>query len=69
MPLTLKKKSFIKKIKEKIMNVAIINHKGGVGKTFLAVHIAFYYSENYTKLVLVDFDGQRNAMQLYSGYC
>jgi len=50
------------------MKLAIINHKGGVGKTMLAVNIAFRYVEKKKQLALVDFDDQRNAMQLFSGY-
>ena len=50
------------------MKVAIINHKGGVGKTTLAVNIAFRYAEKEKALALIDFDNQCNAMQLFSGF-
>jgi cellulose biosynthesis protein BcsQ len=50
------------------MKIAIINHKGGVGKTTLAVNIAFRYAEKRKQLALIDFDNQCNAMQLFSGF-
>jgi len=51
-----------------MQKIAIVNHKGGVGKTTLAVNIAFYYKENMKQLLLVDYDGQHNSMDLFSGY-
>jgi cellulose biosynthesis protein BcsQ len=50
------------------MRIAIINHKGGVGKITLAVNVAFRYKGCRRKLLLVDFDEQRNATSLYAGY-
>ena len=50
------------------MNIAFINHKGGIGKTTLAVNTAFRSKEMKKTLLLLDFDEQRNSMQLYSGY-
>ena len=48
------------------MRIALINHKGGVGKTTLAVNIAFYYKEKGERLLLVDVDEQHNSLQLFS---
>jgi len=50
------------------MNIVFINHKGGIGKTTLAVNTAFRYQEKKRKLLMVDFDEQSNAMQLFTGY-
>ena len=51
------------------MKIAFINHKGGIGKTTLAVNTAFRSLELKRKLLLLDFDEQKNSMQLFSGYC
>jgi cellulose biosynthesis protein BcsQ len=50
------------------MKIAIINHKGGVGKTTIAVNTAFRYQEKKKRLLLVDTDLQHNSIQLISGY-
>ena len=50
------------------MKIAIINHKGGVGKTTIAVNTAFRYKEKKQQILLVDADLQHNSMQLISGY-
>jgi len=50
------------------MKIAFINHKGGIGKTTLAVNTAFRSKELKRGLRLLDFDQQKNSMQLYSGY-
>lgn len=40
---------------------SILNHKGGVGKSTLATHIAGYYANKKKKVLLGDFDVQRSA--------
>jgi hypothetical protein len=50
------------------MNFVFINHKGGIGKSTLSVNTAFRYAEKKRHLLLVDFDEQKNSLQLFSGY-
>jgi len=50
------------------MNIAFINHKGGIGKTTLAVNTAFRSRELKKRLLLLDCDEQCNSLQLFSGY-
>ena len=55
------------------MNIVFINHKGGVGKTTLAVNTAFCYQEfcnqGYDRKVLyIDYDSQFNGIDLVSGF-
>jgi len=45
-----------------------VNHKGGTGKSTMASHICFYYREQRKKVLLVDLDGQHNAIDYVSGY-
>ena len=50
------------------MRVACFNHKGGCGKTTLAVHIAFLAMELKKPCLVVDLDRQGNAFQWLTGY-
>jgi len=50
------------------MVCAFINHKGGVGKTMLAVNTAFYYKECLYRVLVADVDQQYNSFQLLSGF-
>ncbi|MBM3552251.1 MAG: ParA family protein [Alphaproteobacteria bacterium] len=41
--------------------IVINNQKGGVGKTTLAVHLAWYLAETGLRVLIVDLDAQANA--------
>lgn len=41
--------------------VSIVNHKGGVGKTAIAVNLAAYMLNCYKSVLFIDFDPQANA--------
>jgi cellulose biosynthesis protein BcsQ len=44
------------------MNTIVINNqKGGVGKTTLAVHLAWFMAEARRRVLMVDVDAQGNA--------
>jgi len=44
------------------MIISLLNQKGGVGKTTLAVHIAFAFAEKGNRVLLVDADPQGSAL-------
>ncbi len=44
------------------MIVSILNQKGGVGKTTLAVHLARYFTKKGQETVLIDSDSQGSSM-------
>ena len=41
--------------------ITIGNQKGGVGKSTLAVHLAFYLANKGFKVLFFDLDGQGNS--------
>ena len=44
------------------MNIIVINNqKGGVGKTTLAVHLAWFMAESGRRVLMIDADAQGNA--------
>lgn len=47
-------------------SVLVTNHKGGVGKTFLAVHLARRVANQGRRVLLVDCDGQSDAFQFFA---
>ena len=44
------------------MIVAFLNHKGGVGKTTLALHVAGAWAAQGKRIVVVDTDWQGSAL-------
>ena len=44
------------------MIVALLNHKGGVGKTTLALHVAGAWAAQGKRVVVVDTDSQGSAL-------
>lgn len=46
-----------------LQNVVVHNHKGGSGKTTLAVHLSWYLMEYGRNVVLLDLDEQDNAIR------
>ncbi|WP_200821262.1 AAA family ATPase [Oceanicoccus sp. KOV_DT_Chl] len=46
---------------DSIFRVAIVNSKGGSGKTTLATNLASYYSSQQLKTVLIDYDSQGSS--------
>ncbi|WP_163068219.1 ParA family protein, partial [Acinetobacter baumannii] len=41
--------------------IVINNQKGGVGKTTLAVHLAWFMAESGRRVLMIDADAQGNA--------
>jgi len=54
-------------MKKKIGKYAILNNKGGVGKSTLAVHIAHGLAIKGNRVLLIDMDGQNDA-SLFLGF-
>ena len=60
LPLEVKNSTFFTPMKEPKI-ITFFNHKGGVGKTTLAVNLAAAYAKMGQKTLVIDNDGQMNA--------
>ncbi|WP_010188950.1 ParA family protein [Sphingomonas sp. PAMC 26605] len=49
-----------------MQTIVINNQKGGVGKTMLAVHLAWFLAESDARVLFVDLDGQGNGSSVLS---
>lgn len=47
--------------------IVINNQKGGVGKTLMAVHLAWFLAEDGARVAFIDFDPQANGTYTLSG--
>jgi chromosome partitioning protein len=50
-----------------MQTIVINNQKGGVGKTMLAVHLAWFLAEEGARVLFVDLDGQGNSSKVLQG--
>jgi chromosome partitioning protein len=48
--------------------IIVATRKGGVGKTTLAVSLAFYFAETKRRVLLIDLDGQQNASKTLAAH-
>lgn len=48
--------------------IVVSNHKGGVGKTAISVHLAQYLEEQAKTVLVIDLDGQGNASKTLAQY-
>jgi chromosome partitioning protein len=48
--------------------IVVSNHKGGVGKTAISVHLAMYLEEKGKTVLVIDLDGQGNASKTLGRY-
>ena len=53
---------------KKMKVLVIANQKGGVGKTAISLHLAWYLAEQKKKVLFVDFDTQGNASYTFRKY-
>jgi len=51
-----------KKLRKPVV-ISIGNHKGGVGKTAIAIHLATYFLDYVDRTLIIDMDSQANASQ------
>ena len=51
-----------------LRTVIVATRKGGVGKTTIAVHLAWYLAEQLKRVLVIDLDGQANASQTLAMY-
>jgi MinD-like ATPase involved in chromosome partitioning or flagellar assembly len=49
-----------------VRSVLVTNHKGGVGKTFVTVHLAKLLAEMGNRVLVVDCDGQADAFRFFA---
>lgn len=49
-------------------SIIVGTRKGGVGKTTLAVHLAWYFAEKKLRVLMIDLDGQANSSQTLAAY-
>jgi len=52
----------------RMKTIVVCNHKGGVGKTAISVHLAMYLAEKAKTVLVIDLDGQGNASKTLSRY-
>jgi chromosome partitioning protein len=48
--------------------IVVSNHKGGVGKTAIAIHLAQYLEEQAKTVLVIDLDGQGNTSKTLAQY-